>query len=108
MDKKIKAKWLKALRSGEYKRGKEFLYQVCGDEHRFCCLGVLAHIASPVPWRRAPGHSGVYMFNGKAGLLPVSFRNKIGLDEKAQDKLIGMNDGGKSFKTIANWIEKNL
>lgn len=108
MDKKIKAKWLKALRSGKYKQGDGYLYQVCGDEHRFCCLGVLAHIASPVPWRRAPGHSGVYMFNGDPSLLPKSFRAKIGLDEEAQDDLARMNDVGKSFKTIANWIKKNL
>lgn len=108
MDKKIKAKWLKALRSGKYKQGKEFLYTVCGDEHQFCCLGVLAHIASPVPWRRDNSSSSVYLFDGDPALLPESFRRKVGLDEEAQDKLISMNDNGKRFKTIANWIEKNL
>lgn len=40
-------KWIEALRSGKYKQGTG---QYCtksrfGDEHRYCCLGVLAEIA---------------------------------------------------------------
>jgi len=44
MPKKLLAKWLKALRSGEYKQAKGQLYrpETCG----FCCLGVLQHVAS--------------------------------------------------------------
>ena len=41
MPAEIKAKWLAALRSGQYKQGKLFLYD--GEEDAYCCLGVLEH-----------------------------------------------------------------
>ena len=37
LDKKVKAKWLRALRSNKYEKGKQYL---CRD-NKFCCLGVL-------------------------------------------------------------------
>jgi hypothetical protein len=42
MDKKLKAKWVKALRSGKYEQGKEVLVD---NKGKYCCLGVLCHIA---------------------------------------------------------------
>jgi hypothetical protein len=44
MDAKIKADWIKALRSGEYEQGMGKL-QVDG---KFCCLGVLCELAPNV------------------------------------------------------------
>lgn len=41
MDPDVKAKWVEALRSGEYKQGKGVLEQ----EGKFCCLGVLCDLA---------------------------------------------------------------
>ena len=41
MNPKIKEKWLKALRSGEYKQGRESLRK----DDKYCCLGVLCDIA---------------------------------------------------------------
>lgn len=43
MDPNIKAQWVAALRSGEYKQGKYVLHNV--DENTFCCLGVLCDLA---------------------------------------------------------------
>ena len=40
MDQQIKAKWVAALRSGEYEQGVQLLRQ--GDQ--FCCLGVLCDL----------------------------------------------------------------
>jgi len=40
MNLEIKEKWLKALRSGEYKQGNAFL----NSNGKFCCLGVLTDI----------------------------------------------------------------
>lgn len=40
MNKQIKAEWVAALRSGEYKQGVQLLRQ--GDQ--FCCLGVLCDL----------------------------------------------------------------
>lgn len=109
MDKKIKAIWLKALRSGKYRRTTGTLRTVskAGTE-RFCCLGVLADVASPEPW---VGRGGGYTFfgNGKStGLLGSDFQRRCGLTDDQQDFLSNMNDGGWTFKRLANWIEKNL
>ncbi|WP_326565118.1 hypothetical protein VSH64_25070 [Amycolatopsis rhabdoformis] len=42
MDPEIKAKWIAALRSGEYEQGKRVLV----ENDRFCCLGVLCDLAA--------------------------------------------------------------
>lgn len=43
MNPEIKAQWLAALRSGEYRQGKHVLHNV--DENTYCCLGVLCDLA---------------------------------------------------------------
>lgn len=43
MKKDIKAKWVKALRSGQYKQAKEVLHRG-GKNGGFCCLGVLTDL----------------------------------------------------------------
>ena len=46
MDSTIKARWLAALRSGDYTQGVDYLHQIEEDkEHTFCCLGVLCELA---------------------------------------------------------------
>ena len=45
MNPEIKADWLTALRSGEYKQGKGFLKNEDGETARYCCLGVLCELA---------------------------------------------------------------
>jgi hypothetical protein len=47
MKKSIAIKWVKALRSGEYKQAKHSLY----DGHKYCCLGVLCKIQGLEPKR---------------------------------------------------------
>ena len=44
MNKRIKNKWLKALRSGAYKQAKEGLCFSDGKTDSFCCLGVLTDL----------------------------------------------------------------
>lgn len=45
MDAEIKAEWVAALRSGEYKQGQEFLAYAHDDGSvEYCCLGVLCEI----------------------------------------------------------------
>jgi hypothetical protein len=39
---KVKADWVQALRSGQYKQGREFLRVMEYSQPYFCCLGVLA------------------------------------------------------------------
>ena len=54
MKEEFKKKWVKALKSGKFKQGKDSLYMLDTKtgEHQFCCLGVLEHIVNPVPWKR--------------------------------------------------------
>lgn len=47
MDKKLKAKWVKALMSGKYKQGHGALY--APKDGSFCCLGVLCVVAGAKP-----------------------------------------------------------
>ena len=43
MNVEVKEKWLKALRGGEFKQGRERLCDL--DDNSYCCLGVLCEIA---------------------------------------------------------------
>lgn len=107
MRKVLADKWIKALRSGKYKQGKNFLRRKVGYwnaeaermEYRgdveHCCLGVLYEVA-----------------NGKVaptkGFLPWTMEKKLGLSTAAQRELADMNDSGLySFKSIATWIGKH-
>lgn len=47
MNPEIKAQWVKALESGEYKQGKGWLNPIEPDgTETFCCLGVLCDLAA--------------------------------------------------------------
>ncbi len=93
LTKKLKQEWIEALRSGDYKQGQEWLH----DDGKYCCLGVLQAIA------------GIAIDNVDLLINPCSRRSYVqNLPTKTQYKLAEMNDDGKSFKTIANWIGKNI
>ena len=99
MDKELKAKWVKALRSGEYKQGANFLF----FEGAYCCWGVLRHIANPNDNR-----SG-----GNNRFLSDEQIKEYGFDRHYDtSRLERMNDGvgmfQHSFVEIADYIEKNL
>lgn len=112
MNKRLATKWVKALRSGEYKQGQHQLrnrpwvweYDDYGDaidgspkggEVQHCCLGVLYEVVTE---KQAP----------KRGLLPKSVLAQCGMSPDGQEKLVMFNDDRQwSFKKIANWVEKN-
>lgn len=106
MDRKAKKKWLKALRSGRYKQGQQFLLQ----NGKSCCLGVLCATQRLKP-RSAGAGTGVMLF-GKSGsdcYLPRDLQEKLGIADSVQNDLIDMNDTKKkTFKEIADWIEECL
>jgi hypothetical protein len=99
MDKEIKEKWLKALRSGEYKQGRNLLYQskIDGTEERYCCLGVLCDVLN-VPREEIIAKSrsvNVYDLTG-VGLMSINEARRLS----------DMNDSGSSFEEIAKVIEE--
>jgi hypothetical protein len=118
MNAELKAKWLAALRSGEFVQGKgELLNDRQGSNKRYCCLGVLAICAG----------ISEYAIARKSSLDHINRNDLIGpwnLDEKhqctaynsfnedtwdtPQRRLAGMNDNGEDFLHIAAWIEANI
>lgn len=85
MDKKLKAKWVKALRSGKYKQCTSELYD--SEAREYCCLGVLCVVAKLEP------DANAYT---KLDRLVGSY-----------SPFVRMNDDlGKSFSEIADHIEK--
>lgn len=114
MNPKIKAKWVAALRSNEYKQGTRQL-RTAGNS--FCCLGVLCNLhaqAHPeIAARQA--RPGAYM--GRSGIAPVAVRDWAGLLNCAGDsvhingvlkELASHNDNGATFAQIAYAIEAQL
>ena len=108
MDQELKAKWVDALRSGEYKQGKERLHNL-GD-NSYCCLGVLADVAgawSDQAKTRVDGYGAHFteLTADKLG-LPYSIDDPEVLDD---DMLMLMNDSGDcTFAEIADKIEREL
>lgn len=87
MDAKLKAEWVKALRSGEYEQCNGSLT----SRGKYCCLGVLNRVAK----RRMN-----YDFARVA---------EIGFGPQTENVLVSMNDKqNKSFPEIADYIEANL
>lgn len=118
MDAGIKARWIAALRSGEYEQA----YGQLRSNKGYCCLGVLSEIAVDAGvitkeridtgdgWTEAYG-------NGSSGYLPSLVRDWAGLpdtnplvqaDGRGQS-LAWVNDhSGKTFTQIADLIEEHL
>lgn len=108
LPKRFKEKWLKALRSGEYKQGQSELYN---GEDKYCCLGVACDVAGHGKSLKQHGHFGSISMT-KFKNVPEMIKGRCNNDDHIE-KLTNMNDGWnlkrpRSFKQIANWIERNL
>jgi hypothetical protein len=122
MDPKLKAAWVKALRSGNYKQGQNKLYanEPGANRASYCCLGVLCRVIerSEDPeheklqklvdaWR---DQSTVHEVSEKlcAG-FGLARRLKADVAETVEARLIWINDAnGASFRKIADWVEEHL
>jgi hypothetical protein len=112
LDPELKAKWLDALRSGKYKQGQAVLRT---SEECFCCLGVLGDIAAPTLWATTitsenEAHISCYAFASLHDneMLREEWLADHGLTIDQAVNLASMNDCGKSFAEIADFIEANL
>lgn len=111
--KKIRQKWVAALRSGQYKQGFSSLVTVGKKSDKFCCLGVLCDMAvraGVIPKPEIPQLGCEYQYEGKKGLPPKSVLNWVGLAtdsgrSEGLASLASLNDEGKTFKHIAKIIE---
>jgi hypothetical protein len=132
MDADLKAKWVEALRSGEFKQAQGTLHDAKHDS--YCCLGVLCKVAG-AEWgeceKEVEGDDGYYIKTFSH--VPVKDGQLLGnTDDEELEKwackkfgipdqvvLIAMNDGlgkegqehyqpAKTFSEIADYIEKNF
>jgi hypothetical protein len=98
----LRKRWIAALRSGQYKQGRERLRRA---DNTFCCLGVLSDVADSSKWHRPEG-CGYYIygeFNG--GIPPREILQRAGIDP-GYGRLIEMNDSNsKTFAEIADYLE---
>lgn len=122
MTPELKARWVAALRSGQYAQGKGQLRRF---DDTYCCLGVLANVQG-CRWRPLPnvadaGDGDPYYFapeenQGLIGTLLPQWA--AGLTDPQQCHLASMNDGASddaggwtipnTFAEIADWIEVHL
>lgn len=124
MNEEIRAEWIKRLRSGQYKQGKLRLRTSVDTMHErgmtkpnYCCLGVLCEIAVEQGIITYDGH--VYNSSGSSNnsLLPSVVVNWAGLrsespfvvtPENESIALVSLNDNGRSFDEIADYIENAI
>jgi hypothetical protein len=107
MNPELKKLWLEALRSGNYEQTRFYLR--FGDG--YCCLGVLCDLHPDVDWIRNISECAFYPFGVEErdlGNLPDKASSWSGLTNDQKNILMSMNDWGKSFEEIADYIEKNL
>lgn len=115
MKPEIKAKWITALRGGEYQQTKGALR----DARGFCCLGVLCDLYGEekgVEWAPSDVFHEQASFLGAETLLPEPVQIWADLDN--YDPMVGLlpdteslsslNDCGCSFNEIADLIERDL
>jgi len=112
MNPEIKAQWVAALRSGEYKQGRHRLR----DGDRFCCLGVLCNLHAQAHPKIAATQNSKDVYLGADLVLPEAVVRWARLRDANPDirmedvcsNLSEVNDEGGRFKTIANLIEAQL
>jgi len=105
MNPEVKAKWVEALRSGNYVQGQEALvtrsyHDFTGDAVcTYCCLGVLQTL---YPFQLT------HASDGDEYIEDANARHVCGLEFSAQEELARMNDSGVKFPDLADYIDANL
>jgi len=123
MKRSFRDEWVQRLRSGEYEQARCVLKNKDGA---YCCLGVAGDVIDSDNWSKVthpvwvitpphPDRDYVQAFaflsdnNEEAlELLPYDVASKYGLPRYLQEELSELNDSGKTFSEIADWIEANI
>jgi hypothetical protein len=133
MKKTVMKKWVRALRSGKFKQTKNRLKRTnAKGKVNHCCLGVLCELYNDEMIKNKKEKlkettqpssydekQVTHSFDGTDSILPKKVMNWSGLFTEEGEfnislttksgpcSLSEMNDEGKRFTTIANFIEKN-
>lgn len=103
----VKQKWLEALRSGDYQQGKNVLRSSFGPANTYCCLGVLCDILPQAEWKPYNGRWRIWHgFEIEESYVPQNLASELELTHPHQRILARMNDEGRSFEEIADYIEE--
>jgi hypothetical protein len=96
MKAELKEKWIAELRSGKYAQGRMYLVN---SLNQYCCLGVLCKVV---------GHDDDTMKTEWTcgGRYPTFVQSLLSQGDSYQ--LTVLNDGGKTFDEIADYIEAKL
>lgn len=123
MKAELKQAWLNKLRSGEINQAQRVLRD---ENNAMCCLGVLLDVTAPDGWGAIADSGEAKMkcyphkqSNSDYDFIPSDVREALGLDfmvdryegdgrMNVAHRLAAMNDAGKSFAEIADWIESNI
>jgi hypothetical protein len=108
MNPAVKAKWVAALRSGDYKKGTGKLRD---ERDCFCALGVLCNIHAQEHPEIAAQQKSKTSYMGGAYSINDHIRKWAGISARhpVVSRIINMNDGySMSFRKIANEIEAHL
>jgi hypothetical protein len=114
MDPELKAKWVAALRSGQFQQAREALRSRHEHEVAYCCLGVLCTLIPEVHFTVDDAYyqDEIGEKHDADGELPLPVREIAKIGTKTVIRLIQMNDGKDdrphSFSEIADYIEENL
>lgn len=102
MDPVVKAEWVEALESGDYKKGTGRLYDP--DLKCHCVTGVLCDLKLERDETCYKYDGGCYFFS-----LPGDFADSVGLEDSAVSELVDLNDTvGMTFSDLALYIKENL
>jgi hypothetical protein len=107
MNPTVKKQWLEALRSGKYQQGNGRLRSSRDGVDRFCCLGVLCDLLEPESWTET-SVPGFYRHSIHEGYPGSTVLESAGLEHDQCQILASMNDNGKSFEDVAQFIEVTL
>lgn len=118
----IKDRWIKALESGKYKKGKSRLRVVADGEDRFCCLGVLCELAiedgvelslRTTTWEGDYGFDLSYLYDRNLGSLPDAVVEWAGMSDNygqffrsGRTSLVNINDSSATFGPVIKAIEE--
>jgi hypothetical protein len=112
MDLETRNEWTSDLCSGNFIQGREKLRSL---DNEYCCLGVLCELDarrtgnrwSDKSLRMPHPHHG-YSYDGNSFELSIYLLEKYNISPGIQQHLMEMNDKGKSFIEIAQWIKENI
>lgn len=122
MNEDVKALWVTALLSDEYKQGRKRLTGIKDGVETNCCLGVLCKVAIAQGLdigvrTMVYGDEQFIDYDSEGSVTPKSVMDWAGMtegnpvvdDEKyGRNSLAEFNDDGKTFVEIAEIIERNL